>query len=407
MTPRPHAAAAFSAATADVLAMLRRSADGTTLARALRAAVPLLTESSVTIECRAGDAFANDERLTVAVARVWCDHLQSHALSAVEFAPGVSERELLHFLVLLSGPVDVLAFKRLWTSHGAWHIHVRSRSDTPATRPEMSDAAAMLIEDILQPRTEGTPTRVVRRAQIEQLAELVRMGVPASEMDPLGQALRIAGPQATAVLLEELAVASSGAQRRWLFDALRQLREGHVHLITALQHPEWFVVRNAAQLLGELRIVGATFALGTLLRHQDSRVRSAAASSLAALATVDAWTMLNDAPHDSAPDVRLVLWEARATCAMPPDMGRVEHALRVETDERVQRAILQCIAAFPSLDVSGALLRFCAREIDGRRNDETVLMGLELLARLRPASARPLLRRLADENRWPEIAAAG
>ena len=84
-------------------------------------------------------------------------------------------------------------------------------------------------------------------------------------------------------LVEALIEAPSIAYRRVYYDALLGLGSGTRTLIHMLADPRWYVVRNAAELLGEMREVRAGAALTRLLEHRDDRVRAAAAGALAKL----------------------------------------------------------------------------------------------------------------------------
>jgi len=99
------------------------------------------------------------------------------------------------------------------------------------------------------------------------------------------RALRRAGADATAVLIQRLVQADSMTDRRHYFDLLKGQTEGLRKVILMLGHPEWFAVRNIADLLGELRVEEAVPALARTLRHPDVRVRRAAALALARIGT--------------------------------------------------------------------------------------------------------------------------
>ncbi len=84
-------------------------------------------------------------------------------------------------------------------------------------------------------------------------------------------------------LVDALVSASSLADRRTYFDALHTLNSGFRALLHMLGDTRWYVVRNAAELVGELRVEEAEPELMKLLDHEDERVRSAAAGALSRL----------------------------------------------------------------------------------------------------------------------------
>ena len=82
-------------------------------------------------------------------------------------------------------------------------------------------------------------------------------------------------------LAESLIAAPTIGDRRVYYDALIRLRTGVRTLIHMLGDSRWYVVRNAAELLGELKVVEAETELMRLLEHGDDRIRAAAANALA------------------------------------------------------------------------------------------------------------------------------
>src|SRR3989441_9113962 len=63
-------------------------------------------------------------------------------------------------------------------------------------------------------------------------------------------ALQRAGAEAVEVLLDLLVAAPTMSERRGVFDALTKMTQGTEQLVHMLDHPEWFVVRNVAELAG-------------------------------------------------------------------------------------------------------------------------------------------------------------
>ena len=70
-------------------------------------------------------------------------------------------------------------------------------------------------------------------------------------------------------------------------------------LVHLLLDPRWYVVRNAAELLGEMRLTEADTKLIVAVRHTDARVRRAAVASLGRLATIRAVHALQHAIETS------------------------------------------------------------------------------------------------------------
>src|SRR5690348_5053533 len=73
-------------------------------------------------------------------------------------------------------------------------------------------------------------------------------------------------------LAESLIAAPTIGDRRVYYDALIRLRTGVRTLIHMLGDSRWYVVRNAAELLGELKVVEAEVELMRLLEHGDDQI---------------------------------------------------------------------------------------------------------------------------------------
>ncbi len=171
-------------------------------------------------------------------------------------------------------------------------------------------------------------------------------------------ALRRSGEDGVEVLLDVLVTAPSMAERRGAFDALVQMTEGANQLVHMLGHPEWFVVRNVAELVGELGMEAAVPALAKQLGHEDQRVRKAVALALAKIGTRSAAEPLRRALRDKSPEVRMqaalgIGGRKSSPLAMP-----LVVALEEEKDHAVQREIILALGRIGSADAVQALVKF-------------------------------------------------
>src|SRR2546430_1101058 len=122
--------------------------------------------------------------------------------------------------------------------------------------------------------------RVYTKAMLDRLAHLV--SVPKHRSDAI-LALQRAGAGGVKVLIDLLVAAPTMSERRVLFDALSQMKEGTGQLVQMLDHRQWFVVRNGAELVGALRLAGTAAAIGTiegLVADSDAEVKEAAQAAL-------------------------------------------------------------------------------------------------------------------------------
>ncbi len=87
------------------------------------------------------------------------------------------------------------------------------------------------------------------------------------------------------VLLDLLAGAEDIRTRKAYMIALREMPEGVAKVVHMLGHHQWFVVRNVAELMGDVKIEEAVPDLARCLGHADARVRRAAAVALAKIGT--------------------------------------------------------------------------------------------------------------------------
>src|SRR5437899_2414104 len=144
--------------------------------------------------------------------------------------------------------------------------------------------------------------RMYNKALLEAIAEAADH--PVDREDAL-LVLRRAGEDGVEVLLDLLVAAPTIEERRGIFMALTGMKEGTDQLVHMLGHHEWFVVRNVAELAGELALDEAVPALAQQLAHEDERVRKAVASALAKIGSSAAAEPLRRALRDKSPDVRM------------------------------------------------------------------------------------------------------
>lgn len=143
--------------------------------------------------------------------------------------------------------------------------------------------------------------RMLPRSVLEHIARMTT-GAQRARVMPI---LKRMGADATEVLLGLLASAGTIGERRAYYSALRQMTAGTDLLVNMLTHDEWFVVRNVADLCGELRIEAAVPRLARHLSHPDERVRRSVAGALSKIGTPATTEPLRQAMRDASPTVRL------------------------------------------------------------------------------------------------------
>lgn len=118
-------------------------------------------------------------------------------------------------------------------------------------------------------------------------------------------------------MIEQLVSVDDQRARRVYFDALVSLQAGRSTLLHMLGDARWFVVRNAADLLGKMKVHEAEKPLTALLRHGDERVRQSAQVALMRLGTPHSLQAIRDAMRDGSPQLRI---QAAAALAARPDV---------------------------------------------------------------------------------------
>jgi len=197
--------------------------------------------------------------------------------------------------------------------------------------------------------------RMYNKALLEAIAEVANH--PVDREDAL-LVLRRAGEDGVEVLLDLLVAAPTIEERRGIFMALTGMKEGTDQLVHMLGHHQWFVVRNVAELAGELALDEAVPALAQQLAHEDERVRKAVAMALAKIGSSVTAEPLRRALRDKSPEVRMqaalgVGGRKSNALAMP-----LVVAMEEEEDEGVERELILALGRIGSTAAVQALIKF-------------------------------------------------
>jgi len=197
--------------------------------------------------------------------------------------------------------------------------------------------------------------RMYSKSLLEAIAEVANH--PTDRDDAL-LVLRRAGEDGVEVLLDLLVAAPTIDERRGIFMALTGMKEGTDQLVHMLGHHQWFVVRNVAELAGELGLDEAVPALAQQLDHEDERVRKAVALALAKIGSTAAAEPLRRALRDESPEVRIqaalgVGGRRSSALAMP-----LVVAMEEEEDEAVERELILALGRIGSTAAVQALIKF-------------------------------------------------
>jgi hypothetical protein len=225
---------------------------------------------------------------------------------------------------------------------------------------------------------------------------------------PAEETVRIiqrAGDDAISALMTQLTAATSVYHRRLFFNAIVDAGTGVSVLAAHLGHPSWYVVRNAACLLGAMRAVDAEPALIRCLSHADERVRVSVATALLQLETPSGRRALEKVYDDSSDQVRRrVLESLLRDNGVATSAAILGEALDLERDPAVQLEVVSTLRAMGTPHAVRQLVRLCSPSVCSNKTSEFKRAAIEALWQLRPTAAAPLLR-LRVHDRDPEIRA--
>ncbi len=244
-------------------------------------------------------------------------------------------------------------------------LAVLGRQLETAMKAKKTTQALMIVAGIVRAEEQVTDAtrrrqysialkRIYSKALLEAIAEVANH--PTDRDDSL-LVLRRAGEDGVEVLLDLLVAAPTIEERRGIFMALTGMKEGTDQLVHMLGHHQWFVVRNVAELAGELALNEAVPALGKQLEHEDERVRKAVALALAKIGSSAAAEPLRRALRDQSPEVRMqaALGVGRKSTALAMPLVA---AMEEEENEGVERELILALGRIGSPSAVQALIKF-------------------------------------------------
>ncbi|HEX9728395.1 MAG TPA: HEAT repeat domain-containing protein [Gemmatimonadales bacterium] len=214
--------------------------------------------------------------------------------------------------------------------------------------------------------------------------------------------LRRGGVEAVAALVDALTSVRVLDHRRRFLETLRGMPDALRASLHLLDHHDWRVARDVAELVGEARIAEAVPQLGRAIEHEREQLRKAAAVALAQIGTPDATEILRQGLKRGDADIRgLVASVAsgRTSGALAlPLVVAAEH----DPDPEMQREYFRALGRIGTPHAIQALIN--AAQPGGRffrrRRPETRLAAIEGLRIASGAAATGTLEALRhDANR--------
>lgn len=151
-------------------------------------------------------------------------------------------------------------------------------------------------------RYSVTLRRILPKAALQHIA---RLALGEARRADATAVLKRMGADSVEALLELLTAAPTLPERRGYFSVLTKMEAGTELIVSRLNHPDWFVVRNVAELCGELRLAGAVPSLSEQSLHRDERVRRAVAGALGKIGSAEALEPLRHLLNDVEAVVRM------------------------------------------------------------------------------------------------------
>ncbi|MBC8087305.1 MAG: HEAT repeat domain-containing protein [Phycisphaerae bacterium] len=248
--------------------------------------------------------------------------------------------------------------------------------------------------------TEGGLRRMLREGVVTLLASRIP---DSSDRDTLISILARTGEMGGRALVAQLMAAEDRPARRCYFDAIITQDSGVSQLREALSDSRWYVVRNAAALLGEMGMTEADASLIPLLAHLDERIRIAAARALTRLRTVRGLGALQLRLSDTNAEVRRLAAAAYGLSASmagapKPHSALLAAALTLEAEEDVSLEMLASLGKLASADAVQRLIRLAMRGAEtGTHAGWFRVAALEALVSARGTSSVPTLEVLATD----------
>jgi hypothetical protein len=199
------------------------------------------------------------------------------------------------------------------------------------------------------------------------------------------------GTSGADAVIEALVAAQLKRHRQAYLAALREMPVATSTVQHMLADGRWYIIRNAAFLIGELRIAELGDQLVALRAHPDGRARAAVLVALGKLGTPRAVSALQMGLRDPSSEVRDQAAQALGALPAGRAVPIAQHALRTESDDTVRASLLLALGR-------------AGTEEAIRHLEEAARPGGKLIGR-KPVAVRraAVLALLASENPFAQV----
>jgi hypothetical protein len=260
---------------------------------------------------------------------------------------------------------------------------------------ERRQACTMTLRRLLRPALlRGVAQLLPRKREMAQDLEMV---------------LARAGAEGADAVIELLTEESMASDRHAYLDIMPRLQAGVPTLVHMLGDTRWFVVRNAADLLGEMRVQSAESTLLTLLQHTDERVRKSAANALINLGTTAGFRAVCEMLQADSPKTRAHAAMALSSRRDERSTAQLRTVLEDEPDTEVQLALLSALGKIATPAAVEQLIRAAEpkRRLLERKPTSFRVAAIQALAEAKtPAAVAAIAVLREDKEREVREAAA-
>ena len=213
--------------------------------------------------------------------------------------------------------------------------------------------------------------------------------------------LQRVGQDGVDVVVDQFAGSRSVDQRRIYREVLSRLTMARESLVQMLADPRWFIVRLAAEFLGEMGAEEAERPLAELLNHEDERVRRAATRALSRVESAFTLDAVARAVEDASPTVRLEAVAGLASRKGGRAGSMLAKAIDGESEQEVQYAILGALGRVATPEAVQKLTR-AAQAASGlfasRKNSGLRVAAVYALGEARTPGAHAALQSLVNDR---------
>ena len=227
---------------------------------------------------------------------------------------------------------------------------------------------------------------------------LMTMPVTASQTERI---LQRVGQDGVDAVVDQYSGSRTVTERRVYRGVLSRLTLAREALVQMLADSRWYIVRQAAEFLGEMAAEEAERPLAELLRHEDERIRRAVTRALARIESSFTLDAVARAVTDASPVVRLEAVSGLAARKGGRAGSMLAKAIDSEHEQEVQYAILGALGRVATPEAVQKLTK-AAEAASGlfssRKNSGLRVAAVHALGEARTPGALTALQRLTNDK---------